>query len=94
MKTRFAILAVTFLLAGCDHDSDRAKQDDDHPIRIPHVTTYRSSDPNLEPTLTLGKFEIRTANGGPVILASEVERQRKAAEEQRRAQQAQRDAKP
>jgi hypothetical protein len=98
MKMAASILATLALLlfaAGCDHDSDRPKNGDDHPIRIPHVTEYRSSDPNLEPTMTLGKhFEIRTANGGPVVLASEVERQRKAAEEQRREQQAQRDAKP
>jgi hypothetical protein len=97
MNTMRALLALTIPLAaaGCDRDSDRPKRDDDHPIRIPHVTEYRSGDPNLEPTLTLGKhFEIRTANGGPVVLGSEVERQKKAAEEQRRAQQAQRDAKP
>jgi hypothetical protein len=72
------------LLTGCNSHSDQQETVTEHRSIQSRVADYKSSDPNLPPTLTIGDYlEVRTKDGGPVVLQSQVDKQRRAAEQQR-----------
>ncbi len=86
MLNRIAKLlpALLLLTAGCRSDSDRPAGEPvaDSSSKGIHVVDYATSDPRLEPTLRVGNLlEVRTTNGAPVVLQSQLEQQRKAAEQ-------------
>ena len=91
LTAKFLLASGALILsAGCRSDSEQQSEPvAEKTSKKFHITDYGSSDPALEPTLRLGgKFEVRTADGSPVVIQSQQDQQRRAAEEQRRAQQA------
>lgn len=82
-----ACASIVIAVAGCQSDSvhsDRPETVSENRSIISRVVDYKTSDPNLEPTLNVGGFlDVRTTHGGPVVLQSQIEKQRNAAEQQR-----------
>ena len=88
MKKQLAIVssALTLLVSGCNSDSQRQQEPVVQRSIQSRVVDYTTHDPKLEPTLNVGGFlEVRTREGGAVVLQSQVDKQRRAAEEQRAA---------
>ncbi len=87
-RLKFILSTVALALtAGCQSSSERhasepVAESDSHGV---HVVDYVTSDPRLEPTLRVGGvLDVRTKDGGPVVLQSQIDAQRRAAEQQRR----------
>lgn len=89
--------AIVLTFAGCNSNSEHQS---DEPVTAKRsiesrVVDYRTSDPRLEPTLKIGGYlEVRTTDGGPVVLQSQVDKQKRAAEQQRAENAAQQNAVP
>ena len=88
MKKRLAFAVccalTASLLAGCGSHSEQQGMVGEQRSIQSRVADYKSTDPNLPPTLTIGDYlEVRTKDGGPVVLQSQVDKQRRAAEQQR-----------
>lgn len=88
-RLKFILRVVALAsIAGCQSNAERhasgpVAESNSHGI---HVVKYVTDDPKLEPTMRVGGvLEVRTKDGGPVMLQSQVESQRRAAEQQRRA---------
>ena len=81
-----AIAPLLICIAGCNSNSERRPPEPvaESNSRGIHVVDYATSDPRLEPTMRVGGvLEVRTRDGGPVMLQSQVDKQRRAAEQQR-----------
>ena len=83
-RFKYFLPVLLLLTAGCRSNSERPAGEpvSDSSSNGIHVVDYATSDPRLEPTLRVGNMlEVRTTNGGPVVLRSQLEQQRKAAEQ-------------
>ena len=79
------LFVESLFIAGCNSTSGKAESsiNSSENSIASKVIKYKTSNPNLEPTMTLGGvLEVRTTNGGPVVLQSQVEDQRKAKQRQ------------